>query len=524
MCKISTLLSCNSLVSGLLCLGMSIGVIGTAAAADGDLDPSFAANGSGYLSWATITDFDQSAVAVLAQQDGNIVLVGNLAEIGDGFGGSIVATYQIGVARLLPNGALDPSFGDTVNSPGQMVLAVAGLSSSATAAALTPDGRIVIAGTTQDVSQIVSTPTATVWRLTSVGAVDERFNGTGAVSVGEDDQFNSVLVGDSSNLGENEIVLGGWIYDSGRGHESQFITRLDVGGGIETGYGNATFSGGGNYWVGGVQCPDGASDSQITGLAFNPQYFVGYGSSYLYAAGDCSGSTVTSEATVIAYDSTTVADTTFGDGGLGVFTFGNTIATEPSYTTGMKTSVAPDGALHITIAGYVVESTNTAETHVGVAQVLRTGEFDTNFGFGGHLIVDFGSCCAGDPTDMSTGVALLVQHDGGVVVGVSNLVADGSLRSFALMRLTSAGVRDGTFGHGSPIGGAQAYGLEEFGGAENDSFSVPTAMAFTAGEKIVLAGYIDDGSSLDYYVVARMTNDSIFANGFEGIPIPPPLD
>lgn len=506
----------------LVAIGCLMLMCGTAFANDGDLDTSFAGDGSGYIGWPNVT-FGQGAVATLAQPDGDIVVVGNLTLLVSGFMGSFTESNEIGVARLLPNGGFDPTFGDIAHTPGQITIGDAGSSSStAYAAALSVDGRIVIVGETQDIG-LVASPQASVWRLTSTGLLDTSFAGEGQVPVGPGAQFNAVLVGDGSNLTANEIVAGGYILDSARGHKSQFIVRLAADGTVESGYGNATFSAGGNYWVGGVQCPDNASDSEITALAFNPQFFLGYVTSYLYAAGNCSSSSVVSESTVIAFSSTTIADTNFGNGGLAYFTFGSTIASEPSFTTAMQTHVGPGGEMIITLAGYVEETGVSGETHVGVAQVLQNLQFNPAFGFGGNLTFDFGACCAGDPKDESSGVAVLIQRDGKIVVGASRLVGDGqSLRTFALARLTPTGTRDNTFAPGSQFPGTQLYYFEQFGGAENNSFSVPTSMAFTAGEKIVMAGYIDDGSGYDYFGVLRVDNDRIFTDGFDGPPLPAP--
>jgi uncharacterized delta-60 repeat protein len=486
----------------------------------GDLDPSFGDGGSGYLNFSNFS-LGQTATAVLSQPDGDVIVVGNLDFLI--LLGPTNGSNAISVARLLPDGSLDPTFGDTVNSPGQTTITDAESEIAlAYAAALTPDGHIIIAGSIENIG-IPMVQQASVWRLTTTGALDTSFGGgTGQVSVGQSAQFGAVLVGDGSNLAENELVLGGYQLDTNRNHNSQIVVRMSPDGAIETGYGNASFASGGDYWVGGVQCPNSQSDSEITALAFNPQFPLGFGSSYLYAAGNCSSPSVVSEATVIAYTADTIADTTFGGGGLGFFTFGSSIATEPSFATGMQTHVSSTAEMVITIAGYVEESAVPGETHYGVAQVLKNGHFNTAFGAGGAITYDLGECCTGDPKDMSKAVGVLVQRDGRVVVGISRSVADGSEPSFALARLTTSGRQDASFAVDSLTSGFQSYSLNEFGGAENDSYSVPVAMGFTAGEKILLAGYLDDGSGNNYFAVARIDNDRIFTDGFDGVAVPAP--
>ena len=101
-----------------------VGRVGT----DGLYDPSFGPNGNGQVA----IDFGGNDVAnaMALQPDGKILVAGT---DGDGFA----------VARLMPNGSLDPSFGaggkSTVNFTGVDI---------AYGMALQPDGKIILAGET----------------------------------------------------------------------------------------------------------------------------------------------------------------------------------------------------------------------------------------------------------------------------------------------------------------------------------------------------------------------------------------
>jgi uncharacterized delta-60 repeat protein len=98
---------------------------------DGTLDSSFGRAGK------VLTDFgpDAEAHAVALQPDGRIVVAGMRS---DG-----MRAEGFALARYTANGALDPSFGS-----GGKVLTDFGVDAAATALALQPDGRIVVAGIT----------------------------------------------------------------------------------------------------------------------------------------------------------------------------------------------------------------------------------------------------------------------------------------------------------------------------------------------------------------------------------------
>jgi uncharacterized delta-60 repeat protein len=93
---------------------------------DGTLDHSFGANGIVTTDLGTLNDV---ANAVAIQPDGKIVAVGDAEE-------------NIGLARYLPNGSLDRTFGGTGT-----VVSDLGFDDVATGVAITPGGTIFIAGT-----------------------------------------------------------------------------------------------------------------------------------------------------------------------------------------------------------------------------------------------------------------------------------------------------------------------------------------------------------------------------------------
>ena len=122
-----------------------------AAAADGDLDPTFDVDGIVITGMGT--GFYQRASDLAIQADGKIVAVGSADVFVPG-----VTNNDFAVARYNPNGSLDPSFG-----VGGIVLTnlattggVAAGKDEAAAVEIQPDGKIVVAGHSQMPSSLVN--------------------------------------------------------------------------------------------------------------------------------------------------------------------------------------------------------------------------------------------------------------------------------------------------------------------------------------------------------------------------------
>ncbi len=99
--------------------------------ADGSLDPAF---GTGGLRQVTFGSCCQMANAVLLQPDGRIVLAG--------YPDSESSDSDFTLARLMPNGKLDASYG----TGGRVRTSFGDLNGGANAAALQPDGKVVAVG------------------------------------------------------------------------------------------------------------------------------------------------------------------------------------------------------------------------------------------------------------------------------------------------------------------------------------------------------------------------------------------
>src|SRR5688572_25162703 len=126
-------------------LGLLIGVVAAASgwllAAAGDLDPTFGSGGV-VLTDAPAPYCCEAANAVAIQPDGKIVIAGSLFDASN----TQAADNDFALARYTPDGVLDPTFG-----VGGLVTTkfVPNSSDAIRAVAIQSDGRIVAAGNSQ---------------------------------------------------------------------------------------------------------------------------------------------------------------------------------------------------------------------------------------------------------------------------------------------------------------------------------------------------------------------------------------
>jgi uncharacterized delta-60 repeat protein len=144
---------------------------------DGSLDNSF--NSSGFV----ITDlsiFGDVVNSLAIQPDGKIIVAGII--LNSGFTSS-----DFGVARYLPDGILDNSFGNA----GKVITKVSEGHGSALSVILQNDGKIVVAGST-DVTMIINNDFALV-RYNPNGSLDSQFGNGGIVytDIGTGNDFAS---------------------------------------------------------------------------------------------------------------------------------------------------------------------------------------------------------------------------------------------------------------------------------------------------------------------------------------------
>jgi uncharacterized delta-60 repeat protein len=409
---------------------------GHALAAPGDLDPSF--DGDGKKTFGdTGTD---SAEAVLVQPDRKLVLSGQ--------GGGNVT-----VARLNPDGSFDSSFGDGGTSGADF-----GGDDFGYAAALQPNGKIVVAGRTS-VNQDIA-----VARFNPNGSLDSSFDPGGTDGPGK-----KILPYDGTDFAQavqvqpdRKIVVAGY----GNAHADFVVTRLHPNGSFDTSFGDDGTSwadfGGYEYGVAAALQPDGkvvvagstSVNYDIAVVRFNPNGSLDAGFDPGGSDGpgkktfDYGGLDV-AQAVLVQPDHKIVLagrggpnrdfavtrlnpdgsfDTSFGDGGTSAADFGGD-------DEGFAAALQRNGK--IVVAG----NTPVSEVNddVAVARLQPDGTLDTTFSFDGRTTVNFGGF------DFANAVAL--QPDGRIVLA-------GSSNDFAVARLEGDPPAGEDGGPGGPGGGA----------------------------------------------------------------------
>jgi uncharacterized delta-60 repeat protein len=219
----------NKAVAALILLGSL--AIETNAQQAGDLDTSFSADGKLLIDFGP--DFDD-ANALVIQPDGRIVVAGS-SDVGPDFDFALV--------RCFPNGAIDSTFG----SNGKTTTDFGSNNDYGQAMALQPDGKIVVAGVSGPAS--VTDNDFVVARYNADGSLDLTFDSDGWVATDfstNDDYALSVAL-----QADGKIVVAGRTEDSPDSDVAvaRYNTDGTLDGGFGTG-GKLTISFGTNYdWV-----------------------------------------------------------------------------------------------------------------------------------------------------------------------------------------------------------------------------------------------------------------------------------
>ncbi len=400
---------------------------------DGMLDPSFSSDGIAVHGFGLSNDF---ARAVVQQPDGRILVAGNTFVNGNS---------EFGVLRMLDNGELDQTF-DTV---GWTSTTMSALGDAAFAMALQPDGKIILAGQSDNgINGMLG-----MMRYNADGSPDDTFGNEGIVT--DDYGGEQVEIYAIALQPDGKILVAGNIYD---GTGRMIVARYNSDGSADlafngTGMATVTF---GEYGV-------------AYGMALRPDGKIVL-AGYTESGGNA-------DLALAQLGSTGSLDLSFGTGGK--------VITHVGFTWERFRALALDADGAIIATGTVGMGFEFDTFDMLIARYLANGSLDTSFDMDGYRVIDH----AGDE-DSGSGVVL--QSDGKILVCGGAVIAGQS--HFALVRMDATGAMDNGFG----TNGIVHTAMGSQGGAA-------TSMTMQSDGKILLAGYHGDFSGTDFGI-ARYTS------------------
>ena len=263
---------------------------------------------------------------------------------------------------------------------------------------------------------------------------------------------------------DGKIVVAGSGSTSG-GSDDFALVRYTSSGALDTGFGTG----------GKVTTPIGLGNDFGRAVALQSD-------GKIVVAGSTSSISGNSDFAVVRYTSSGALDTSFGTGGK--------VTTPIGSSTDFGNAVALQSDGKIVVAGYSYIRCNT---DFALLRYTSSGALDTSFGTGGKVTTPISSNGFGN--------AVALQSDGKIVVAGSTS-SNGGIFDFALVRYTSSGALDTSFGTGgkvtTPIGSGTDFGR---------------AVALQSDGKIVVAGSSTSGGKDDFALV-RYTSSGALDSGF----------
>jgi uncharacterized delta-60 repeat protein len=377
---------------------MTVTVRGVAGA----VDTSF---GSAGHAVAAVGPSDDYAQAMVVQSDGKIVVAG----WGAGTQGTVMQ-----LVRWQRDGAMDTSFGNG----GRVLLDLGAGTEAAHAVALQADGKLLVAGSVDEVGKGKS---VLLVRLNADGSLDSSFGQggqvVGALGGGSSEAFAIAVQADG------KIVLGGHAARAAATTTTGLdfaLLRFNSNGTPDTRFGQ------GGVVVDALR--PGTQRDSVYALALQ----VVNGETMIVAAGG------EADFVVQRYRADGTRDATFGGGSSRVGMFGSNIGAARALT------VTADNK--IVVVGHVNED-------VAVVRLLADGAFDTSFSQDGRVITPLSS------GNWDEAHAVAVQADGKIVVGGWVYSGNSSSGDHAVLRYAADGSLDSGFGNAgitiTPVSGSR---------------------------------------------------------------------
>jgi uncharacterized delta-60 repeat protein len=414
----------------------------------GMLDPTFGTGGEVVASFQGSMDNIGQAAAL--QSDGKIVTVGQAISFN-------TANGNFALTRTNPDGSLDLSFGN-----GGRVITQFATQSQATAVAIAPDHKIVVAG----IAGLPSNSEFAVARYNADGTLDTTFGNGGTVT--------TLIMQMDSDSGV-AVQADGKIIVAGSAHlqvpfptwESGFVLlRYNPDGSLDS-----TFASAGFFFPTGSVSTARAVTVQADGRILAVGYAV-----------NLDGSPV--GVVVKRFNSDGSLDSSFGTGGQEVISTMN---------LAQANAVALQADGKIVLAG---DATSSGGSTFAVVRLNTDGSLDTTFNQTGIVVTGL------NQQDVANGVA--IQGDGRIVASGMTTPTNG-LSEFALVRYNTDGSLDAGFGQGGKV-------FTIFGAANGSS---ALSVFLQSDQKIIAGGYaIFNSSTGTDFALARYNTDGSADTGF----------
>ena len=394
----------------------------------------------------------------------------------------VTSTFTMALLCLFLNaqiGSLDHTFnasgtpGFRIDNPGGPSLP--DVYDFATAMAFTSDGKILVGGRTENGEYFL------LVRYTAAGALDNTF-GTGGVVRVRSESNNAALGYGMVLQPDGKIVMAGWNWPNA--NVDFCLMRFNSDGSFDNTFGTlgkvTTNLGPGHDEARNLAIQ---SDGKIvvTGLSFNASGNADYA--------------------VVRYTAAGALDNTFGTGGI-VKTDINSYDIPESIAINSTTGA-------ITIAGtsnadYDFYGTHhTGNGNFTVVRYTSAGVLDGTFGTGGITTIDINSGAA------DAAHSLAVQSDGKLIVAGTTVRTPN--HDVAVIRLTTAGALDGTFGTGGKV-------IANYVGSNSDDDC--RSVALQSDGKIVVGGSVDAFPNTNNkpfgFMLMRFTSAGVLDPSFDG--------
>ena len=330
---------------------------------DGSLDPSFGSNGLVTITFAGSAAAHGVAIQRVVGTDGvarnKIIAVGYAQP-------SKSSNKQPTAVRLNEDGSLDSTFGTS----GMTFVPLAGKNSNGGlyAAAIQSDGKIVAAGFGPYWN------TGLVLRLTSNGALDKTFNGTGLYAhTSSESRFQTVT---TQLVGSEERILAAGYTRYGGGAFIATVWRFTSLGAPDSGFGTSgivmtSFHG---------DHTESYYEDEFTNLSIDSSHgLVAVG----FALTALPNTMPTSKMVLARYDEFGNLDTDFGVGGAAA------VPSRQSYELGYALAIQADGLIVVGGQSHDYDANGPVNNVARVWRFTATGAVDSTFGDNGSLLDAF---------------------------------------------------------------------------------------------------------------------------------------